>query len=65
MIDAYLIVAGVLVMVTSYIMTIHYLLSHVERRDLAALTDGPQLKRPPAKAKPVSSHSPDVLPARA
>ena len=65
MIGAYLMVAAALALAASYVAIIHYLLSHVERRDLSALGDSQPSKRPAAKAKPATGPYPDALPARA
>ena len=64
MIDAYLVVAGVLAMVAGYIAIINYMLSHVERRDLAAL-GCVQSKQTSPKSETTAPQSPNALPARA
>ena len=65
MIGAYLMVAAALALAASYVAIIHYLLSHVERRDLSALAESRQSKRLPAKAKTASGPYPNALLARA
>ena len=64
MISAYLIVVGVLAMAAGYITLMHYLISRVERRDLAALA-GTRLKPAPRRPETISMEHPDALPVRA
>ena len=64
MLADYLIVGATLALAAGYVIAVQFVLSHVERRDLAALADEQPSKAVPARERKSSTPSPNGLLAR-